>query len=449
MDHPITFLRVSADGHHLLYEDGTPFFYLADTAWELLHKLNYEDAEKYLTDRAEKGFTVIQTCMLAEMDGLRRSNAYGRSPMKINDEGKFDPSMPDTDGEYSYWAHADRVIRRAGELGLYVALSPAWGDKFVGMSGEGPHMFDCANSYAYGEWIGRRYASFENIIWVMGGGKNFTTREQLCALDAMARGIRAADRGEHLMTMHPAAGQHSADCVHEEGWLDFNMVSSGHTTARFNYDMIKKDYQRFSHKRYGYKPVLDGEPNYEGRPDGGTRADISNGYMDAADARRSAWWAVLSGACGHAYGHHSVWNFVTLPDKDTPKGYFCADWQDALHHEGAAQMKYLRAMMEKVNFAEGVSVPGVVSGNLKGVNFVPVLRGLDWMIAYSAQGLMFELELNEAWKGAKAVWMNPRNGEWSEEFVVSQSGITAFKPESAGRNADWALLIFKNMMNEK
>ena len=100
-------------------------------------------------------------------------------------------------------------------------------------------------------------------------------------------------------------------------------------------------------------------------------------------------------------------------------------------------------MMEKVNFAEGVPMPGMVCGNLKGANFVPVLRGSDWLIAYSAQGLMFELDLNEAWAGARAVWMNPRNGELSGEFVVSKSGITAFKPLGSGRNSDWVLLIEK------
>ncbi len=439
MNHSITALRVSADGHHLLYSDGAPFFYLADTAWELMHKLDREEAEEYLCDRAEKGFNVIQTSMLAEMDGLRRSNAYSRSPMKINDSGRYDPSLPDTDGEYSYWDHADWIIRRAGELGMYVALSPAWGDKFIGMSGEGPHMFDSKNSYAYGEWIGARYAGFENIIWIMGGNRTFSTREQLSALDAMARGIKAGDGGRHLMGMLPARGQYSSECVHEEEWLDFNMICSGQTRTRFNYDMIRRDYGRFP-----YKPVLDGAPNHEGCPDGGTRADIPNGYMDAADARRSAWQAVLSGACGHAYGHHSVQNFVTLPDKDTPKGYYCADWRKALSHEGAGQMKHLREAVESVPFHEGRPSAGMVCGNLKGMNFVPVLRGERWLLAYSAQGLSFELDLGDEWKDAQAKWLNPRSGEWSEAFGISGGKITEFVPETAGRGSDWVLMIVKN-----
>lgn len=436
MNYPIMNLKVAEDQRHLVYEDGKAFFYLADTAWELFHKLNREEAFMYLQDRAEKGFTVIQAVLLAEKDGLRRSNAYGRSPMKINAQGAYDPALPDTDGEYSYWDHADAIIRKAAELNLYVALLPAWGDKFPGTRGEGPHFFNPENAYAYGKWVGERYKDFGNIIWVMGGDRTFTTRLQLDTLDAMARGLKAGDGGRYLMTMHPAGGCHSADCAHEEEWLDFNMIQSGHTRSRYNHEMIRKDYRRLP-----YKPVLDGEPGYEGHPES---FNIANGYMDEADVRRSAYWAVLSGACGHTYGHHSVWNFVTLPDKDTKKGYFAMSWQNALSQNGAGQMKHLRALVESIDFLEGAPAAHMVSGNMEAVNFVPVLRGNSWLIAYSAQGLSFDLNLSEEWAGAKAQWFNPRTGEMGAAFDVCAGCISAFNPPSAGRGSDWALRVVKD-----
>jgi hypothetical protein len=36
-------LRVAANQRYLEYDDGTPFFYLGDTAWELFHRLNREE----------------------------------------------------------------------------------------------------------------------------------------------------------------------------------------------------------------------------------------------------------------------------------------------------------------------------------------------------------------------------------------------------------------------
>ncbi|WP_179636469.1 DUF4038 domain-containing protein [Tunturibacter empetritectus] len=41
-------------------ERGEPFFWLADTAWQLMHALAYTDCEYYFVERARQGFTVIQ-----------------------------------------------------------------------------------------------------------------------------------------------------------------------------------------------------------------------------------------------------------------------------------------------------------------------------------------------------------------------------------------------------
>lgn len=47
-------LKVSENHRYLVFEDGTPFFYLGDTAWELFHRLSKTDAEKYLENRRQK-----------------------------------------------------------------------------------------------------------------------------------------------------------------------------------------------------------------------------------------------------------------------------------------------------------------------------------------------------------------------------------------------------------
>src|SRR5688572_16130487 len=95
--------RVSDNGRFLLCENGQPFFYLGDTAWELFHRLNREETEEYLQDRAAKGFTVIQAVILAEENGLRVPNRYGALPLE-----DFDPTRPNEE----YFAHVDWVINR-------------------------------------------------------------------------------------------------------------------------------------------------------------------------------------------------------------------------------------------------------------------------------------------------------------------------------------------------
>src|SRR5262245_13986539 len=53
-------LRVAKTGTYLEHTDGTPFFFLADTAWTGPALSTEADWKFYLEDRKKKGFTAIQ-----------------------------------------------------------------------------------------------------------------------------------------------------------------------------------------------------------------------------------------------------------------------------------------------------------------------------------------------------------------------------------------------------
>ncbi len=76
---PLPRIEIHRDGHMLQTEDGRPFFWLGDTAWELIDHTTNEEARYYLHTRARQGFTVIQTVVLAEMDGIKKPSAWVRS----------------------------------------------------------------------------------------------------------------------------------------------------------------------------------------------------------------------------------------------------------------------------------------------------------------------------------------------------------------------------------
>ena len=157
-------LQVSTNKRFLQTEDGKPFFWLGDTAWELFHRLNREEATSYLKNRADKGFTVIQAVVLAELDGLHTPNAYGEVPLE-ND----DPTKP----REAYFQHVDFIVRKAAELNLYIGMLPTWGDKInKDRWGVGPEIFNTQNAKAYGKWLSDRYKDSKNIIWILGGDRN-------------------------------------------------------------------------------------------------------------------------------------------------------------------------------------------------------------------------------------------------------------------------------------
>jgi hypothetical protein len=114
-------LTISQDHRFITRPYGKPFFYLGDTAWELFHRLNREEADLYLANRASKGFTVIQAVVLAELDGLADPNPNGDVPLK-----DLDPLKPNED----YFRHVDYIVKKAESLGLIIGMLPTWGDKF-------------------------------------------------------------------------------------------------------------------------------------------------------------------------------------------------------------------------------------------------------------------------------------------------------------------------------
>lgn len=86
-------LKISDNRRFLVHDDGKPFFYLGDTAWELLHRLTLAESEHYLADRAAKGFTVIQCVVLAELDGLHTPNRDGNLPLFDDDPTRAQRSL--------------------------------------------------------------------------------------------------------------------------------------------------------------------------------------------------------------------------------------------------------------------------------------------------------------------------------------------------------------------
>jgi hypothetical protein len=151
-------LKVSPN-HRFILENEQPFFYLADTAWELFHRLNRKEAAAYLHTRAQQGYTVVQAVALAELDGISDPNAYGKLPLVDRDPAR--PAItagahPEKPAEYDYWDHVEYIIDEANRNGLYVGLLPTWGRWVV----KNPHapqdtIFNAANAQTYGEFLGR------------------------------------------------------------------------------------------------------------------------------------------------------------------------------------------------------------------------------------------------------------------------------------------------------
>ena len=229
----------------------------------------------------------------------------------------------------------------------------------------------------------------------------------------MARGLRNGDGGSHLMTFHPPGGNGSSTWFHNDDWLDFNMRQNGHVTEfTGRYDHTRRDYDRTP-----VKPVLDGEPIYEDHPVSFKPNEL--GHSIAADVRRPLYWDLFGGACGHTYGHHSVWQMFD-PKRGKPINNPLMPWFEAIDQPGAGQMRHGRALLESRPFLtripdDSIIVTDRVATSVPGAGRYRFVATRDtdgtFAMVYAPVGRSFKVRM-DAIKGPKikAWWFNPRDG---------------------------------------
>jgi len=422
-------LQVSENKRFLVYEDGSPFFYLGDTAWELFHRLSREDVDLYLRDRAAKGFTVIQAVVLSELDGLHTPNPYGHLPL-IDD----DPTQPNE----AYFQHVDWIVDRSESLGMYVGMLPTWGDKWHRAWGIGPEIFNPENAFIYGEWIARRYAD-KPIIWILGGDRTAETETHKETLRAMAAGIRNSIGKTQLISYHPGGPHSYSSMFHAEEWLDFNMVQSSHARPHTpNYYMVAADYLR-----YPVKPCMDAEPCYEDHPVMGPGwVRQQGGWFDELAVRQTAYWALFAGSHGHTYGCHPVWQMVE-PDRE-PINSARRSWTEALHLPGAAQMGLVRKLIESRPFLSRVPDQSLViePQRMEGDERIQATRDTDgrYALIYFPNYQSATIDLRKL-AGNKILvsWYDTRTGGMKFDGELKNRGPQKFTCPQDG--PDWVLVL--------
>jgi hypothetical protein len=418
----------SSDGHYLL-RNGKNFFWMGDTGWELFHRLDRQQADFYLHTRSKQGFTVIQAVVLAEFDGLHTPNAYGDLPL-LND----DPTTPNE----KYFKLVDYIIDKASEEGLVIGLLPTWGDKVSkGSWGIGPVIFTPRNALIYGRWLANRYKNRNNIIWILGGDRNPENDTALRIWRSMAAGILegTGGNGTALMSYHPQPNdQGSGQYFFYDNWFSFNMFQNGHCRNSAVYDKIYAAWLRSP-----AKPVLDAEPIYEDHPVCFNVKDL--GTSNAFDVRQFAYLDLFSGAFGHTYGCHDIWQFYSKDHEAVNGPHFF--WPAALELPGAVQMKYVRTLMESHPMTERVPDQSLIlESNLPPSERIQATRGKDYMFIYSSNGKPFTV-FTEKISGniLNVYWFNPRKGSVISEARIKNKGPKIFSPPSSGYGQDWVLIL--------
>lgn len=429
-------LEVSKNGHYFQTEDGKPFFWLGDTGWLAFKKLNREEIKKYFQDRKEKGYNVIQ---IMTMHSEEMDNVYGDSAVVNKDLSKpltTEGNNFDNADEYDFWDHVDYSLDVAEENNLYLGLVPIWGTSVK----EGKVNLKQAKAYA--TFLGDRYKDRKNIIWLNGGD---TPGDENMEIWNAIGDILRSKNPDWLITFHPFGRTDSSDNYHHADWLDFNMFQSGH--RRYDQETEGKMYAQDNYKYMKVdfnlkptKPSLDGEPSYEGIPQG--LHDTLQPLWNDNDLRRYGYWSVFAGGAGFTYGNNHIMQMHenhAKPEAYGSKTY----WVEALNDPGAGQMKYIKDLILKYDYFNRIPDESLIANQGEKYDYLAATRGEDYALIYTYTGRLISVNMGKI-KGdnVDAFWYNPKNGETVYIDTLRNEGIQEFKPSGKEQDGnDWVLVL--------
>jgi hypothetical protein len=416
-------LKVGKSGRFLVDQKGRPFLVTGDSPWSLIVQPSEEQIDRYLKDRAQRGFNALLVNLIEHKFCTRppRTRA-GLAPFQK--AGDF--STPKTD----YFDFAYQVVQKANDRGIAVWLCPA----YLGFGGGDEGWFremkagGKASLRSYGRFVGKRFKDLPNIVWVLGG--DFTpARKDQWTVTEVAEGIRAED-SRHLMTGHFAPGTSAVTAIGEPEWLTLNTV--------------------YSYEKALFRPLL---AEYHRRP---TRPFVllESVYENEHDAkpeeiRRQAYWAMLSGACGQFFGNNPLWHFDgpgLFPTKVT--------WPEALDGTGSRDMARLRQVFAKLPWHELVPEQDhavVTKGYGKDTSTALTARTPDgkqavtYVPSTGTKPRALTVDLGQFSGPVTAQWYNPTDGHYttiSDAPLPNRATQTFRTPGDNGtKTNDWLLIL--------
>jgi hypothetical protein len=411
-------LAVAPGGRYLVDSAGAPFLIQGDSAWSLIAQLRRDDVDRYLADRRKRGFNTILVSLIEHRFASDApSNAYGQRPFLT--PGDF------TSPNESYFAHADWVVQRAAKEGFLVLLAPCYAGFNGGAEGWYREMVAAGADklHRYGEYLGRRYRDFKNIVWVNAGDYDPPDKS---LVRAVAGGIMSND-SQALQTAQGSPESSSLDYWGSEQWLQLNAV-------------------------YTYAPVYMAMRYQRARPERMPYFLIESVYENEHGAtgqrlRTQAYQALLFGAAGQVFGNNPIWHF------DGPGLYSTrVSWEDSLGSEGARSIMHLGSLMGA--FAWWKMVPDL-GGSLLSEGLGPrqeravaaLAEDGSFALAYLPSRRDVAIDLGRlVGPRVAARWYDPADGRFADAIgsPLVASGRHRFGSELVSNSAgedDWVLVL--------
>ena len=432
---PVFPLKVSANRRYLVDQKKVPFLIAGDTPQGLMGRLSEQDAEFYFADRERNGFNtagwVDVTCAghdypdnvnATTPDGLRPFVGFVKGG---TDFQHYDLSKPNE----AYFARLDHIVEIAGRHHQAVFLNPmetiGW---LATLRNNGP-----SAAYAYGQYLGKRYERYSNVLWL--NGNDFNSWKNLtddALVQAVAKGIRNV-APDQLQTVE--LNVFNSSSFDDPSWIPLIDLNSTYAYS--------PTYMQILHS-YNQKPVAPAylvEAHYD-LEDVGKPPDFGTPNV----LRREEYWTMLTGGVGQFYGNAYTWSFK-------------AGWQSHIDTPGVAQLKIWKEFFTALPWQDlvpdqnhailtaGYGTYGTVQTRVSQSDYSTAAATPDGSLVVLYMPTARTITINmAALKGAaRARWFDPSNG--TDKDVpggpFAKSGSHTFTPPGKNHDgdSDWVLVL--------
>jgi len=408
-------VRVSASRHHLIHADGEPFFWLGDTAWNGPLRSDEQDWAAYISDRAQKGFNVIQFVATQWIGAT--GDAEGRQAYVGKEKIRIEPA---------FFQRMDQRVDMINSSGMIAAPVLAWA---AAWNAESIHL-NPGNTLSEEQltllihYLVSRYGAHQ-VVWILAGDGVYVGDE---AERWRRIGCAVLNRTRRLGTMHPGGKFWAAPEFRHEPWFNFNGYQSGHWNDDENARWINEGPPNKDWVTQPACPHINLEPCYEDH-----LAFASGRVIDAHDVRRACYWSLLATPpAGVTYGAHGVWSWETTAaiPLNHPHAGIARPWHEAMHLPGSRCMSQLKAIFSSFDWWRLYPCPDLLSeqpGRAYPARFISAAcsEARDLAVIYSPEGGAVQINASFMKRDVNVQCFDPENGAllWQRNFWASHNNI--------------------------
>lgn len=419
-------IKRSIGAYHLTYADGTPFFFVGCTAWNGALKSTEQEWDKYLSQRKENHYNVIQFVTTqwrgCEKDKMGEVAFTGSGRITLNP---------------AFFQRLDKKVDEINAHGLIAAPVLLWALP-VGAGRElSPGYYLPENeAILLAKYLVARYGGHQ-VIWFLGGdGRYINEYEQ--RWKRIGREV-FAEPHPGLVAQHPHGTSWIGEVYKDEEWLDIVGYQSSHSKAERTVNWINKGEIAESWHQIPAKPIINLEPNYE---------EI-NFTITAEDVRNASYWSIFATPLsGISYGANGIWPWIQkegelIENHGNPGGKGPSTWEKSIEFPGSLQIGYLAAFINKFEWWNLKPRPELLvnqPGDQVYNHFISLVADdpLNTILAYTPGQHPILIRNSMAYTYAVS-WFDPILNKYATGGEINSSAIE-LKPPSA---QDYVLILTK------